>query len=453
MSDRSSQRLLVAVALSAGLSPLNSTMLVVAIPKIATAFHHGVALTTHALVTSYLVGSIVLQSPGGKLGDVVGYRRAFGLGQATFFVGAVLAALAPSLALLTIARVAMSVGGAIIVPAATALLRTEVPLERRGRAFGAFGATMAMSAAIGPIVGGILTKHFGYRALFLANVPVLVLAALLARGGAHPEVTERPKVRIDGLGVLLLTLSLSAIVIGSKLPDPWRLWLVLFGAAFLGVFAVWERRVADPIVDLSLLTRRVYVAGGMIIALHNLGMYALMFALSAALAQRFHLGPSETGQTIIVMMVGMVLAAPLAGRLIEKLGARLVALIGCLIAPTGLVYLRLVTIDAPLDVIPGLFLLGFGLGLASSPAQASAMTAAPREQSGMAAGLLAMLRYLGGVAGLLIIALVTTDNAQGQQILTELHRAIHYFIVAMLAAIPLALVLPGVLPKDPVLTR
>jgi EmrB/QacA subfamily drug resistance transporter len=440
--------LLIAVALSAGLAPLNSTMLVVAIPRISAAFGHGISLTTHALVTSYLVGSIVLQSPGGKLGDVVGYRRAFSLGQATFFVGALLATLAPSLALLTLARVVMSIGGAIIVPSATALLRTEVPLERRGRAFGAFGATMALSAAVGPIVGGQLADAFGYRALFLANVPVLVVAALLARGSGSRDASRVPtKLTFDFVGMALLTLGLGAIVVGSKLVGTTRLALLAGGAVLLAAFVVWERRVEDPIVDLSLLTRRVYVAGGMIVALHNLGMYALMFAVSSALATMFSLTPRQTGQTIIVMMVAMVIASPISGRLIEKLGARVVALAGCVSALLGLVYLRFITIDAPLDVAPGLFALGFGLGLAASPAQSSAMSASPREQSGMAAGLLAMLRYLGGVVGLLVIAFVVDEGAEGPAIVRELRSAIDYFMVAMVAAIPFAMVLPARLPK------
>lgn len=428
-------------------------MLVVAIPEISRAMSHAIAVTTHALVTSYLVGSIVLQSPGGKLGDVVGYRRAFSLGQATFLLGAIVAAVAPNLILLTLARVIMSVGGAIIVPAATALLRTEVPLERRGRAFGAFGATMGLSAAIGPIVGGYLTTHFGYRSLFLANVPVLLAAALLARGGDAEQRPPVTKPKLDVLGIVLLSISLGAVVVGSKLEGALRTGLIAGGLVLLGGFVLWERRTADPIVDLTLLTRRVYVAGGMIIALHNLGMYALMFALSSALARLFHLTPRETGQTIIVMMVGMVIAAPLAGRLMERFGARAIALAGCFISPSGLVYLRLADVQTPTDVIPGLFLLGFGLGLASSPSQSSAMTAAPREQSGMAAGLLSMLRYLGGVAGLLVIAFVIDDHAEGRAILTELHRAVDYFLVAMALAIPLAMVLPGVLPKEPSVDR
>lgn len=450
MSRGSQSLLLVGVALSAGLSPLNSTMLVVAIPEIAADFRHGVALVTHALVTSYLVGSVVLQSPGGKLGDVIGYRRAFGVGQLTFLAGALLATLAPSLAALTIARVTMSVGGAIIVPSATALLRTEVPLERRGRAFGAFGATMALSAAVGPIVGGQLTSAFGYRALFLANVPVLIVAALLARGGARAEASgARPKLSMDVPGVVLLTLGLGAVVVGSKLPGTMRLALIGGGAVVLALFVIWERRVADPIVDLSLLGIRVYTAGGLVIALHNLGMYALMFAISSALARLFDLDARETGRTIIVMMIAMVVASPLSGRLIERVGARAVALVGCVVALAGVIFLRFVSISTPLDVAPGLFALGFGLGLASSPAQSSAMSAAPREQSGMAAGLLAMLRYLGGILGLLVIALVVDDHAEGPAIIVELRRALDYFMVAMVAAIPFALVLPGVLPKAP----
>jgi MFS family permease len=138
----------------------------------------------------------------------------------------------------------------------------------------------------------------------------------------------------------------------------------------------------------------------------------------------------------------MVIASPLAGRLLDRFGARSVAVAGCIVGLLGLVYLRFAPIPKPISVAPGLFMLGFGLGLASSPSQASAMSAVPREQSGMAAGLLAMLRYLGGIVGLLVIALVIDERAMGPAILVELHRATNYFMLAMVAALPFALMLP-----------
>ena len=134
--------------------PLNSTMIAVAVPSIARTVDHDPADVTQALVATYLIAAIALQGPGGKLGDRLGHWRVCAFGQAVIGVGAVVGFLAPNLPVLAGSRILMATGGALAVPATVALLRIELPPERRGRAFGMFGAIMASAAALGPIIGG-----------------------------------------------------------------------------------------------------------------------------------------------------------------------------------------------------------------------------------------------------------------------------------------------------------
>ncbi|WP_155798056.1 MFS transporter, partial [Sorangium cellulosum] len=183
-SSRVPVRLLAAIALSASLAPLNSTMVAVALPEMARDLQEGSGELRQGLVTSYLLTNIVLQSPGGKLGDRLSHRRALALGQLVFALGAALAYMWPVLPVLTASRVVMAAGAAILAPSATAMLRTELPPEVRGRAFGAFGAMMGIAAGMGPKVGALLVGHFGWTSIFLANVPVLLVAAALARTAA-----------------------------------------------------------------------------------------------------------------------------------------------------------------------------------------------------------------------------------------------------------------------------
>ena len=171
---------LVAACLSASLMPLNSTMIAVAVPDISDEFGRDPALVTQALVTSYLIAAVVLQSPAGKVGDRIGHARMLAIGQVLVAAGALVGFLAPSLGLLIVARMLMAAGGAALVPSTLALLRHELPPERRGRAFGAFGATMALSAALGPVVGGELVQAFGWPSVFAANLPVLGVSVALA---------------------------------------------------------------------------------------------------------------------------------------------------------------------------------------------------------------------------------------------------------------------------------
>ena len=436
-------RLLIAIALSAALAPLNSTMVAVALPDMVRTLHLDSAVLRQALVTSYLLTSIVLQSPGGKLGDRLGHRRALGLGQLLLAVGASLGWLWPQLTGLTVARIVMATGGAIIVPSATALLRTELPPEVRGRAFGAFGAVMGLSAAIGPTLGALLVQRFGWTSIFLANVPVLLLSAGLAFIGQRPAVqapaVKRP--RFDILGSLLLGGSLLGLALG--LENAGLRWTVALAIGGLALFAWWERRAGDPVVDFSLFRRRAFVGGSLIIALQNFAMYSIIFELPQVAGRLFSVGPGAIGTSLLAMMGTMVLASPFAGRASDRFGPRAVALLGCSLALAGMTLLALLPLRAMTDVIPALVLLGGGLGLTSAPSQSAAMSDVPREKSGMAAGLTSTMRYIGGMVGLTVLGMVLTDSSLGEVALREHATAMSIFGGALVLTLGLALLLPG----------
>lgn len=434
-------RLLVAIALSAALAPLNSTMVAVALPEMARTLGEESGVLRQALVTSYLLTGIVLQSPGGKLGDRLGHRRALALGQLLLGLGALLAWVWPQLLGLGAARVVMATGGAIIVPSAAALLRTELAPEVRGRAFGAFGAVMGLSAGLGPTLGAALVDRFGWTSIFLANVPILALSAALAHLGAAASPAPTAQPRFDLVGSVLLGAALLGVALGLEHAD--LRWAAGLGLVGLGLFAAWERRAADPVVDFSLFRRPAFVGGSLIIALQNFAMYSTIFALPQVAGRLFGAGPSEVGTTLLAMMGTMVVASPLAGRLTDRFGPRLVAVLGGTSALAGMVLLATWPMTAIADAVPALVLLGAGLGLSSAPSQSAAISDVPREQSGMAAGLTSTLRYVGGVAGLTVLGLVLTDDPSPEVALREHTTSLSIFAAALLAALACALLLPG----------
>ncbi|WP_437733590.1 MFS transporter [Sorangium sp. So ce1335] len=474
-SPRVPVRLLAAIALSTALAPLNSTMVAVALPEMARDLHEGSGELRQGLVTSYLLTNIVLQSPGGKLGDRLGHRRALALGQLVFALGAALAYVWPVLPVLTASRVVMAAGAAILAPSATAMLRTELPPEVRGRAFGAFGALMGIAAGMGPKVGALLVGHFGWTSIFLANVPVLLVSAALARtappaapaaladappaapaaagvptapasaaGPAAPASAAGPAAppgRFDFLGSALLGASLMGLVLG--LENAHLRWAAAVGALTLVPFVLWERRAADPVIDLSLFRRRVFMGGSLIIALQNFAMYSVLFELPQVAARLSDVGPRDVGNTLVAMMAMMVVASPLAGRASERFGARAVALVGCSLALAGMVLLAARPLVAITDAIPALLMLGAGLGLTSAPSQAAAISDVPRDRSAMAAGLTSTMRYVGGVGGLTVLGLVLTETRDREAVLREHTTAVAVFCAALLLAIGCALTLPG----------
>jgi MFS family permease len=219
--------------------------------------------------------------------------------------------------------------------------------------------------------------------------------------------------------------------------------LLALSAAALIVFVRVELRQPSPVVELSLLRLRPFVAGGVLIALHNLVMYSLLFELPGVVSVVLHGDVARGGRLLLAMIAPLVVAGPIAGRLGDAYGARAVAVTGALLAASGVVALRLTPLKTVSSPIPALLLLGLGLGLASAPSQAAAMSAVPAEKSAVGAGMLATMRYLGGVFGTLLLGVVLAGARDEPSVLAGHGRALACFLAATAAAIACALALPA----------
>ena len=434
---------LVAASVAATLMPLNSTMIAVALPDISVEFDRDPALVTQGLFTSYLIASVVLQSPAGKLGDRVGHVRMVVAGQALVATGALVGYLAPELWVLVVARITMAAGGAALVPSAVALLRHDLPAERRGRAFGAFGAMMALSAALGPVVGGELVEAFGWRSLFAVNLPVLsVSVALLAFAGRAPAESRDAHPRFDWIGTGLLAGGLTAIILGLR-PDGQHVLLLLVGVGLLIPFGWWERRASDPVVAFSLFGSVAFSAGAFLIAVQNLVMYALMLQVTLVAAALFDLDARGTGRLIVSMMLAMVITSPVAGRLTDHFGARPLALAGSVSALLGIATLAWIDLTAPGQLAPPLVLLGIGLGLTMPAAQSASMSAVGWGLAGTAAGVGATMRYLGGIIGIAVMSVLLDVDGTRAEVVSDHRTLMAVFAGALLVGLVCAALLPG----------
>ena len=437
-------RVVAATALASGLAPLNSTMLTVALRPIGATFHASNAALTRALVTSYLVTSIVMQAPCGKIGDRLGHRHALRLGQLAFGFGAIVAVVSPSLVWLVIARVAMAAAGALVVPSAMALLRTELPAELRGRAFGVFGAAMALAAALGPLIGGQVAFAVGWRAVFAVNLVLLPISFVLA-GPTPPKSLMRapaPQPSFDFVGTALLAGGLGSLVVGVGRGGVLNLPFLAACPILLAAFVAVERRHPAPIVDLSLLQRPVFVASGLLIALQNLAMYALLFELPTTCGIVLGAETNRTGGLLVAITAPMVILAPIAGRLTDALGARKIAVLGATFAVLGVGVLLATPLRSLAAPVPGLILTGIGIGLSGAPAQSAGMSAAPADRGGVAAGMMATMRYLGGVAGTLVLGILLVQTESPEVALAAHRKALVVFLVSLVLATVCALLLP-----------
>ena len=439
-------RFIVALVLGATLTPLNSTMIAVALPAMGDSFQVSSSELTTWLVSSYLLVNIILQSPAGKLGDIVGRRRTFMIGLSLFALGALIATLAPYLPVVAASRVLMAAGGAMLIPNAMALLRNVIPEHKRSSAFGYFGAILGASAAAGPMIGGILTEYFGWKAIFLVNLPLLLLSWVLVKSDTSyvrpPRDSHAAGLGFDIIGMGLLAISLGILIIGLRSDQFSPLIAVLLGGLGLVVFTRWERFTQHPLIDIELFRRGPFMIGGAVYGLQNLGMYALLFQLPFLLREWHQVNVVETGQILLVMMIFMVFLSPVGGRMGDSLGVRNTVLIGLGVSIAGLIILLGATGSTALLWMPiSLALVGSGIGLVSGPAQAAALSSVPPGQSGVAAGILSTMRYLGGIAGITIIStlLIDTDPAG---ILRQNKLCFSIYIGAYVFAFLLALAIP-----------
>ena len=353
-------RTLASAALGAALTPLNSTMVAVALPALTGEFGVEPSRVTLTVVTGYLAATLAVQIPAGRMADRIGYARALTWGRVMFASGSVLATLAPWLSFVILGRLLMAAGGALIVPTAMALIRVTVGADKRARAFGTMGAVMSGAAAIGPALGAWIVATFGWRALFVVNVPLLTASWLLQ----PPVPASEPA----------------------------------------GSTPAAARRL-----DLTLLRNGGFLAGAGVIATQNLAMYSLLFQVPFLFGAEPRLGLA-----IIAMTATMALSSPFGGWLADRAGARVMVVIAGLIGVAGVIGLSRLPSTAGLPAISGwLLLVGLAIGLSSGPAQATAMGSVPPEHSAIAAAMSAMFRYLGGVAGTAILGVALGAGHDG----------------------------------------
>ncbi len=410
---------IAALLIASAQAPLGSTLIAVALPSIGIGIGADLVLITGLLVTGYLVVNVVCQGPAGKVSDLVGHSRILWTGIALYVTGAAFGLLAQGVSLLFVSRCMMAAAGALVVPATLALLRLHVPQERRGRIFGLFGATMGIAAAGGPALGGEIVTLFGWRAVFLANLPFLALSAFLLHiyplpaGNVPTQRSLRGLTKsLDFAGIGLLALSLVFLIVASKLHGAVFAAVLLAAAVAGGTFVAWEAKTVAPVFDPHLFALPAFAAGTLMIALQNFAMYGLLFQLPQFFSLFRGAQPREIGYMLFLMMVGMVIAAQVGGLLTDRIGARRTALFGSLLLLSGVVQLwRLGSYETPTDALAALLMFGLGQGLCNSPAQAASMGAVEPGKAGMAAGVSSTMRYLGGIMSILVLgAVLGSDN-------------------------------------------
>lgn len=431
---------LATAALGTMLLPLNSTMIAVALPDIVDDLDVSVASTAW-LVSGYLIAQASLQPLAGKLGDRLGRRTLILAGLISFGLVSLGAAVAPSLGVLIVFRVLQAVTGALVFPNSLALVRELLPQERRGTVFGMLGSAIGLAAAGGPPVGGLLVGIGGWRAIFLVNLPWVVAAVSLALRSVPARLARETRGRFDTAGAVALSLLLGST---AWLFNPGDVpgWAGPVGAVALAglvvIFVRYELTHEDPVLDPRFLRVRPLAAATASVGFSNLALYGTLLAVPVLLAGRPGWSGGEIGFALAAMSVPMFVLSPVGGRLSDRAGRRVAAVIGLALLTVGLVPLVVAGTDVDSALLLGsLALTGAGLGLSNAAVQAAGVEALEPSRAGVASGIFSTGRYLGGIAAAgLVAALVNSAQPDYGKL----------FAVAAAAALLstlLALALPG----------
>ncbi len=431
--------LLAGVLLAAALAPLGSTSIAVAMPQIALFMGMDIGAATQLLVGGYLLISVIGQAPAGKLGDIIGYQKALYIGLTVFMLGSLLGYLLRSIEALLIARMMMAGASAMIVPNASAMLRTQLPDSFLPFAYGIFGATMGAAAAAGPLLGGTLTQLFDWPAIFLVNVPwALVALGLIVV--ASKKQTEKRKGRLDIRSTILLALAIGSLQMGF-LGSSIDFRFLIPGIGLLGFFIVLQLRIDEPVFNPRFFSRPAYLGAGCTTALANFTMYALLFQLPIFFHDIRAVSEIEIASALTAMTLCMMLGGPLSGFAGRYIGIRYTAVVAACTNLFGLyLFSDLTTAMVPADIIIAMAVMGFAGGMAGPVVQSAGMLAIEKENAGMAAGGLSTMRYFGGAIGISVLSLqLSTD---GLTTLDQHLSMIPFYATALTLVLMAAFLLP-----------
>jgi EmrB/QacA subfamily drug resistance transporter len=354
----------------------------------------------------------------GSMADRLGRRRVFQTGLAVFSLGSLLCSLSPNLGALVGFRVVQALGGAMLNPVAMSIIvNTFTDPRDRARAIGTWGAVFGISMALGPLLGGVLVEAVGWRSIFWINVPV-ALAAIALTAKFVPESRAATTRRVDPIGQILVVILLGALT-SALIEGPlagWRSpWIVGgFAAAIAAVvtFVVYERRRAEPLVDIRFFRSWPFSAATALAVIAFAAFNGFLFLSSLYLQDTRGLPPADAGACMLPIAVALVVFAPMSGRLVGAGHARW-ALVGAGTAITiAALLLTSMTVATPLVRLIGAFaIFGIGLGLVNTPITNAAVSGMPRAQAGFASALASTSRQVGSALGVAIAGTIAGATA------------------------------------------
>jgi EmrB/QacA subfamily drug resistance transporter len=407
---------LVAVALGVMMVGLDATVVSIANPAIARDL--GADLAGLQWVTNaYLLALAVALIPAGKLADRFGRKKIFLIGVVGFALASVLVGLSGSVGMVVLFRVLQGLAGALLQPASLAILRNTFPADKLNAAIGIWGATVGVSIAGGPIVGGLLVENVGWEWVFFLNAPLGLIALAVGLWVIRESRDDKAISSYDLPGVALLSGAMFALVWGLikaglfSFSDPVPLWSFAIAGVLFVAFVIRELNASDPLLPLKLFKSVSLSAATGLVMLGVFALFGTIFFITLYLQQIHGMSPIETGVRMLPMTGIFIVASPLAGVLTQRFGPRLPLALGMIFTAVAMFGLSRIGVDASYNQIwPWFVLVGLAFGMIVVAGTEAIVGNAPVQLAGVAGGLQQTAFQLGGVMGTTVLGTILASR-------------------------------------------
>jgi EmrB/QacA subfamily drug resistance transporter len=415
--------LLALTSVGAFMTPLDASIVAVALPKMGPLLNLSFAASLW-VQAAYLLSIAVLLIPLGRLADQGGRIRFYLAGTVIFTVASLAAALSWNGTALILSRILQGVGGALLYATSAAIVTSVFPGQERGRALGINVMAVYLGLSVGPPLGGFLVDHFGWPWIFLVNLPIGLAVFLWGwrilpnRASGPAKAQSRPVGRMDLPGAALLAVFLVSLLVPLTFASEWgwhaaRVWLLLgLSALALGAFWARETRAAVPLVDLDLLRKnRLFAAANLAALLNYMALYGIAILTAAYLQLVQGRSAKVTGWIMLGQPLMQACLSPLAGRLSDRVGSRVLSTSGMLLVALGMALLGGLSRNATMVPIAGaLAIVGVGMAAFSAPNTSAIMGSVDRTQLSVASAFLGTMRVTGQALSVAILGGIAASH-------------------------------------------
>ncbi|MCD6567778.1 MAG: MFS transporter [Dehalococcoidia bacterium] len=405
---------------------LDGSIVNVILPSVTESFKVDISTVQWVpMIYLLIIGSLLLFF--GRLGDIVGYKKVYLAGLAGFTIASALCGLSPSIHWLIFFRAVQGLAAGAMMSVPFAIITASFPHTERGKALGINALIVSLGLSLGPSLGGLITSTWGWRFVFFINVPIGIAAVIWTRR-ALPKMKGQPG-RIDVMGAVAAFVFLFSFLLSvnrfQSAGLSYATGVILLVALASGIaFFRWEKRTAQPMLELSLFRNLTFSMANISSLLNFVSQYIMVFLTPFYLQMVLHYAPREVGLIMTAFPLAVMVTAPLCGSLSDRIGTKVLTCLGAAICALSLFFMSQLTASAgSADVIWRLVLFGLGTGVFQSPNYSAIMGSAPEARLGIASGIMATMRTVGmvlgvAVGGLAIYAFAPT-SALGETLLSS----------------------------------